>query len=383
MRRAGPAYRAVGPVTAAGTAGGANGTGTGGGAARGRRVATLKDVARVSGFSVSTVSRALTGIGSVDPRTRTLVSSVARELGYRPHAAAQLLVTRRSYVIGVIVATLQPQRRVNHPFLREMLDSLRYSAGDGNYDVLLLAGHPEESPQSFVHRAISRRVDGLILLGIDRGEIDRGGQEVAELASVGVPTVAFDVDIRGLGPWFGCVTSDNVGGGRMAVEHLVAQGRTKIACLTGWLTTVPGRERLEGYRQALDAAGFPYRDEYVSDSDFTEADGYRALRRMLSLREPPDAVFAAGDLMAIGAIRAIREGGLRVPEDVAVVGFDDIEVAAFTRPRLTTVRQDTEALAAAAVAMVDEMMDLDEDANRNQVLPVQLVVRESSGVVPA
>jgi LacI family transcriptional regulator, galactose operon repressor len=336
-------------------------------------VPTLKDVARVSGVSISTVSRALTGVGSVDPKTKALVESVARDLGYRPHAGAQLLVTRRSHVIGVIVATLEPQRRINHPFLREFLDSLRFSAGEGNYDLLLLAGHPDESAEHYVHRALSRRVDGLVLLGIDRSEIDRGGREVRELASAGVPTVGVDVDVRSFGPWFGYVTSDNEGGGVLAVRHLLDRGRARVACIAGRLDTPPGAERLEGYRRELEQRGLPYRDELVAVADFSEAGGYRAMRQLLSLRDVPDAVFACGDLMAIGALRAISEAGLAVPGDVALVGFDDVEAASIARPALTTVRQDRNAMARTAIELVGSL-----EGARKAVVPVELIVRESA-----
>jgi LacI family transcriptional regulator len=342
------------------------------------RVATLKDVARVSGFSVSTVSRALTGIGSVEPTTKLRIESVARDLGYRPHAAARMLVTRRSHVIGVIVATFEPHRRISHPFLRELLEAMKYSAGEGDYDLLLLAGRPDETAEHYVHRALSRRVDGIVLLGIDRRDIDRGGREVRELASVGVPTVGVDLDIRSFGPWFGFVTSDNAAGARLAVRHMLERGRVRVACCAGRLDTPPGAERLDGYRRELESAGIPYRDEYVVVEDFSEEGGHRAMRRLLSLREPPDAVFVAGDLMAIGAMRTLVEAGLRVPEDVAIVGFDDIEAASIVRPALTTVRQDRDALAGAAVAMVGELLRDRDAAEHHHVGPVELVVRESS-----
>lgn len=342
------------------------------------RVTTLKDVARVSGFSVSTVSRALTGIGSVDPATKERIEAVARDLGYRPHAGARMLVTRRSHVIGVIVATLEPHRRIDHPYLRELLDAMRYGAGDGAYDLLLLAGRPGETAEHYVHRALSRRVDGIVLLGIDRSEIDRGGREVRELASVGVPTVAVDLDIRSFGPWFGYVTSDNAGGARLAVRRLLERGCSRIACCAGRLDTPPGAERLAGYRDALAAAGLPYREELVVVEDFTEEGGRRAMRRLLSLRELPDAVFAAGDLMAIGAMRVVQEQGLRVPDDVAIAGFDDVEPASIVRPALTTVRQDRDALARAAVAMIGDLLDDRDAAERCFVGPVELVIRDSA-----
>jgi LacI family transcriptional regulator len=342
------------------------------------RVTTLKDVARVSGFSTSTVSRALTGIGSVDPKTKTLIESVARDLSYRPHEAARMLVTRRSHVIGVIVGTLEPHRRISHPFLRELLDEMKYSAGAGNYDMLILAGHPGETAEHYVHRALSRRVDGLVLLGIDRSEIDRGGREVRELATVGVPTVCVDLDIRGLAPWFGYVTSDNARGARLAVRHLLDGGRTRIACCAGRLDTPPGRERLAGYRAELEEAGFEYREENVIVGDFTERSGHGAMRRLLSLRDQPDAVFVGGDLMAIGAIRAVEEAGLHVPDDVAIVGFDDVEAASIVSPQLTTVRQDKAALAQATVSMVGDMLREQDDALRHHVAAVALVVRGSA-----
>lgn len=342
------------------------------------RVTTLKDVARVSGFSVSTVSRALTGIGSVDPATKERIESVARDLGYRPHAGARMLVTRRSHVIGVIVATLEPHRRIDHPYLRELLDAMRYGAGEGEYDLLLLTGRSDETPEHYVHRALSRRVDGIVLLGIDRSEIDRGGREVRELASVGVPTVGVDLDVRSFGPWFGYVTSDNEGGARLAVRHLLERGRTRIACCAGRLDTPPGAERLAGYRAELERAGVPYRDELVVVEDFTEDGGRRGMHRLLSLRELPDAVFAAGDLMAIGAMRALEEAGLRVPEDVAVVGFDDVEPASIVRPALTTVRQDRDGLGRAAVAMIGALLRDRDAAERHHVGAVELVVRASS-----
>ncbi len=348
-------------------------------------VTTLRDVARVSGFSTSTVSRALTGTGSVDPKTKAAIGSIARDLGYRPHAAARSLVTRRSHVLGVIVATLEPHRRISHPFLREVLEAMKFSAGEANYDLLLIAGHPEESAEHYVHRALSRRVDGLVLLGIDRSEIDRGGREVRELATAGVPTVCIDVDIRVFGPWFGYVTSDNVGGARMAVRHLLELGRHRIACCTGPLDTPPGNERLVGYRQELEEAGELYRDENVIVADLTKEGGYRAMRRLLSLRDLPDAVFVGGDLMAIGAMEAIFEAGMTVPDDIAIVGFDDIEAASIVRPSLTTIRQDEDGLARAAVTMLGEMLRGLEQVDRHHVEAVELVVRESTlgpGAVP-
>jgi LacI family transcriptional regulator len=213
-----------------------------------------------------------------------------------------------------------------------------------------------------------------VLLGIDRSEIDRGGREVRELASAGVPTVGVDIDIRSFGPRFGYVTSENERGGSLAVQHLLERARTRVACIAGRLDTPPGAERLAGYRHELQQRDLPDRDELVVVADFSEEGGYRAMRQLLSLREVPDGVFACGDLMAIGALRAISESGLSVPDDVALIGFDDIEAASIVRPALTTVRQDRNALATAAIALIGTL----DEGDRKATVPVELVVRDSA-----
>jgi LacI family transcriptional regulator len=175
------------------------------------------------------------------------------------------------------------------------------------------------------------------------------------------------------------VVSDNARGAAFALEHLYDVGHDRIATITGPTETRVGMDRFVGYREALERLGLPYRDEYVREGDFYFDSGTTAMKELLSLPEPPTAVFAASDLMAAGAIRAIEQAGLSVPEDIAVVGFDDIQLAAMMQPALTTIRQDKLGLGAAAGEALIRMIELDGAPPPGITLPVELVVRASSG----
>jgi LacI family transcriptional regulator len=186
------------------------------------------------------------------------------------------------------------------------------------------------------------------------------------------------VDAEVVGRRSGYVISDNQGGARLAVRHLRECGHERIAIVTGMLSTRPGADRLLGYRAELEAQGLRYRDDYVQEGDFYFDSGYLGMHTLLELPEPPTAVFAAGDLMAAGAVRAVEEHGLSVPDDVAVVGFDDIQLAAMMQPSLTTIRQDKTGLGATAGEALLRMLEQADAAPPTTSLPVELVVRESS-----
>jgi LacI family transcriptional regulator len=338
-------------------------------------IATIRELARLSGVSVATVSRVLNDYADVSPATRKRVLEVARELDYTPSAAARTLVMQRSKVIGVLLQTGEGHPDLQHPFFQEVLVGLKHRLGAGGYDLLLFATeNPGNgfSDYSYVRRARHHRVDGLVLMGMDPAE-----EEVQKLVKARIPLVAVDAEL--VGGRSGFVISDNLGGARVAVRHLRQQGHDRIATLTGILSTRPGADRLLGYRAELEAQGLPYRDDYVQEGDFYFESGRRGMNALLALSEPPTAVFAAGDLMAAGALRAVEEHGLSVPGDVALVGFDDIQLAAMMQPSLTTVRQDKIGLGSAAGEALLRMLDEADSAPPITTLPVELVVRESSG----
>jgi LacI family transcriptional regulator len=325
--------------------------------------------------SVATVSRVLNDYDDVSATTRERVLKLAEELEYTPTAAARTLVTKRSYVVGVVLSTGVDHPDIQHPFFQEVLVGLKRRLGSGGYDLLLLAN--EESgnafgANSYLQRCYHHRVDGVVLMGADASEPD-----VQKLARSTIPCVAVDLDL--VGRRTGFVISDNVRGATLAIQHLHKLGHERIATITGPPHMRVGMDRLVGYRQALERLGLPYRDEYVRDGDFYFDSGSAAMQELLSLPEPPTAVFAASDLMAAGAIRAIEQAGLSVPADIAVVGFDDIQLAAMMQPALTTIRQDKLGLGSAAAKALLRMIELDGAPPPGITLPVELVVRDSSG----
>jgi LacI family transcriptional regulator len=324
---------------------------------------------------VATVSRVLNDYDDVSATTRERVLKLAEELEYTPTAAARTLVTKRSHVVGVVLSTGVDHPDIQHPFFQEVLVGLKRRLGTGGYDLLLLAN--EESgnafgTHSYLQRCRHHRVDGVVLMGADAREPD-----VQTLARSVIPCVAVDLDL--VGRRTGFVVSDNTRGAGLALDHLHGLGHDRIATITGPTDTRAGMDRLVGYREGLARLGLPYRDDYVREGDFYFDSGEAAMHDLLSLPEPPTAVFAASDLMAAGAIRAIEQAGLTVPADIAVVGFDDIQLAAMMQPALTTIRQDKLGLGSAAAEALLRMIELDGAPPPGITLPVELVVRASSG----
>ncbi len=337
-------------------------------------IATIRELARLTGVSVATVSRVFNDYTDVSDETRERVLKVARELDYTPSAAARTLVRQRSQVIGVILETGEGHPDLQHPFFQEVLVGLKHRLGDGGYDLLLFAtevsGNGSEGP-SYLRRVRHHGVDGVVVMGVDAQSA-----EIQKLARSPIPCVAVDLDL--IGRRTGHVISDNFGGARLAVRHLHEQGHERIAIVTGMLATRPGADRLLGYRAELEALGLRYRDDYVQEGDFYFESGYHAMQALLDLETRPTAVFAAGDLMAVACLRAAEERGVRIPEDVALVGFDDIQLAAMVQPPLTTIRQDKIGLGTTAGEAVLRMIEQTDAPPPVTTLPVELVVRDSS-----
>ncbi|MFB9249268.1 LacI family DNA-binding transcriptional regulator [Sphaerisporangium melleum] len=337
-------------------------------------MATIRELAYLCGVSVATVSRVFNNPKAVTPKTREHVLRLARELGYRPNEPARTLATKKSYMVGLIWDTDHRSPGWRHPFFQEILIGLKTALSEEGYHLLLLSTSDEDaaggpSLDGYLHAVRRHSLDGVVF-------IDSGNESPAPhaIAEAGVPCVSLDRPVDG--PRATYVTSDNAGGARDAVAHLHATGRRAIATISGPLRTRPGADRLAGYREALDALGLPCRPGHVQEGDFYLAGGHAAMRRLLEGGDRPDAVFAAGDQMAIGAMAAIGEAGLKVPEDIAVVGFDDIELAALVPPGLTTVAQDKAGFGTMAAATLIEMVDGPAvEAPPPAILPTSLVIR--------
>ena len=335
---------------------------------------TIRELARRSGVSVGTVSRALNGYADVRPETRERIMRLASELDYTPAAAARSLVTQRSHVIGVFMETGEGHPDLQHPFFHEVLGGLKQRVGRAGFDLLLFAS---ERPgggygrHSYLKRARHHNVDGCALIGLDPDD-----DEVRRLARGEMPCVAIDMQLEG--PLTEVVMSDNEDGAATAVRHLYDLGHRRIATITGMIDSRPGIDRLRGYRAAIQALGLAYRDDYVRYGDFYAESGREQTARLLALDEPPTAIFAAADMMAIGAVRAASEAGLVVPADLSIVGFDDIQLAPHVNPPLTTLRQDKLGLGAAAGDALVARIAGDPERPSLRTLPVELVVRGST-----
>lgn len=322
----------------------------------------IRELARQSGVSVATVSRALNGHPEVSAATRQRIVDLADRLGYQPSQAARALVRGRSDMIGLIWDTSYEAEGRRQPFLQDMLTGVKRALSNSGYHLMLLstvASRTEAADvEAYVRVARQHRLAAVLLMGID----EHHPAVTALVDAAEVPCVGLDLPVHG--PRATYVTSDNRVGAARAVRHLHSLGHSRIATITGPMDLMPATERLDGYRYELARLGLPYSPEYVRNGDFFLASGYRCAQELLALPSPPTALFAAGDEMAIGALQAALDAGLRVPEDLAVVGFDDVEAAGLVRPGLTTIAQDREGLARAAVGALRDLIDQPRTAAR-------------------
>jgi len=339
-------------------------------------VLTIRDLAKRAGVSVATVSRVLNNYPDVSEETKHKVLALVQEMNFRPSNAARSLVTRRSNIIGVFFLQDHIDSMILHPFFQEVIVGFKRAVGKRGYDLLFFTSQkPGDGDFTYLKRCRHHQVDGVVLMGVNRTD-----PQMIELTASGLPCMSVDVDM--LGSRAGYVLSNNEEGARQAVRHLVSLGHKEIALINGPTTSRPGHDRLIGYREAMAEAGLTYRSEYVHNFDFTWQHGYESMQKLLDLPDRPTAVFASADLMAMGAIKAIRERGLHVPEDIAMVGFDDIEVASMVHPALTTIRQDKEAMGKAAGENLVRLIEDPGFAPPVITMKTELIVRESCGASP-
>lgn len=322
---------------------------------------TIRDVAREAEVSVATVSRALNGQDNVAPAVRARVQAVAERLRYIPHHAARSLSSRRTNTIGVILPEVYGE------FFSELMYGIDQVAREHALHLLVSSYHGDPREQGEALRAMRGRVDGLLVMS---PYDDRDGYLADALA--GLPdAVMIGARADGIGRRVGI---DNHAGAMAMVAHLVEAGHRRIAFIAGPVDNFDARERLRGYCEAI-ATLVPDAKPEVLQGDFREESGVQAARRLLAAPALPDAVFAANDMMALGCLSAFSAAGKVVPRDVAVAGFDDIPLARYVPPGLTTMRVDIAALGAHALHCL-----LDTENSREDPLRVpQLVVRASTG----
>jgi DNA-binding LacI/PurR family transcriptional regulator len=318
--------------------------------------------------STATVSRALNGTGQIAPATRQAIDDAVRELGYRPSGVARSLRTKSTQTIALLLPD------ITNPFYPGLVRGVQLGARRRGYMMLLASAEGDaEGEQEYLELFRANAVDGALVVGVSIG-----ADGIAAAMAGGFPIVSMDRSVDS--PDVPLVQVDNRGGARMAVEHLAELGHRRIAHVSGPLTLEITRERLAGYRDGLEAAGLRFDPRLLVEGDYEEGGGLAAADRLVTSGAGFTAVFAGNDLTAIGVMGGLQARGLRVPDDVSVVGFDDVRLASYVSPALTTVHQPADRIGERAAALLVDVIRGRRRPERvgHVLLPPTLVVRAST-----
>jgi LacI family transcriptional regulator len=335
-----------------------------------KRKLNLDDIARLSGYAPATVSRTIHNHPNVSERARKRIMEVIEEHGFKPNAAAQALASQRSRILIVLIPHIVSDV-FGDPFFHRLLQAVTIRANQLGYSVMLELSGSDDNHESFYERTVnSHLADGFILVAaaLNNVLLDYLKNQDKPYIIVGYPQQHIE-DL--------CfVDTDNHAGAYLATQYLIQQERQRIGAIPGREGLSSTQDRIQGYRNAMRDAGYEVRHEWIAPSGhYTEEGGYNSMQALLA--QNVDAVFCSSDLMAVGAMRAIKAAGLRIPQDIAVVGFDDVPLASFTEPTLTTIRQDVNQLGRIATDTLVYMLD-NEFKTCRTLISVELVVRQSA-----
>jgi LacI family transcriptional regulator len=329
-------------------------------------VSTIHDVATRAGVSAATVSRVLNGRTDVSPELAARVHAAVEDLDYRPNGVARNLRRRATMVWGLIISD------IGNPFFTAIVRGVEDAAHEAGYSLVLCNSDDDLGKERrYLEIALAEQMAGVII-----SPASEASSDVSTLVDRRIPVVAVDRRVDRLD--VDTVLVDNVGGARRATQHLIESGCRRIACITGPMRTTTAAERLQGFRAAHEDAGLEVDPDLVVLENFKEDGGYDGAQRLLGLRTRPDALFVANNLMTVGALEALVDAGVRIPDDVLIVGFDDIPWARLTRPRLTTVHQPTYDMGREAGRLLAARIRSTPQLARTVVLAPSLQVRESS-----
>jgi len=331
---------------------------------------TLEDIAKQAGVSRSTVSRVVNNHPNVSEKNRKHVLEVIKTTGYQPNVAARTLASQRSWMIGLVVPR-SVSSFFTDPYFPHLTQGIANGCNQHDYTLGLFLVDTKEDEDKIIRR-VSRSglLDGILVQAGHHGDqvIDRLVQSNLPLVVVGRPFQPKKVSY---------IDIDNVNAAYNAVSHLVRLGYQRIGTITGPMESSVGVDRLEGYRKALIDRGRTVDETLVTEGDFTEAGGYYAMRRLLSAK--PDAIFAASDIIAVGAMRTTLEAGLHIPDDIAFVGFDDVPLVNHREPLLTTIRQPFHQFGVSAVEILIDLIENGTEPPRRVMMGTELIIRESCG----
>jgi LacI family transcriptional regulator len=331
----------------------------------------LEDIAKKAGVSRSTVSRVVNNQLNVSDKVRQRVLKVIQETGYSPNAAARTLVSQRSNTIGLVLPH-SVSTFFTDPYYPHLIKGISLACNHYDFTLALFVAGSREYQEKILPRLSSPGfLDGIIIQSGHQAD----QSIILDLVKTNIPVLVAGRPLYEDQICF--IEIDNVAASEKAVRHLIQTGYKHIATITGPLSSTVGYDRLAGYKKALDSSSLKFNPSLIMESDFTEAGGYSAMQKLLPFK--PDAMFAASDMMAIGAIRAIRDAGLKVPNDVAIVGFDDLPIPAVNEYQLTTIHQPVVQFGFKAVETLMELIECNSAVVKQVLLETELVVRKTCG----
>jgi len=329
------------------------------------RYITLKMVAEKAEVSVNTASRAINNKPDINLETKKRVLQIAKELGYIRNAAAVALRTKKTGTIGVVIADNR------NPFYAEVLNGMEEAAREKNYHIILANTQRDyKKEEEAINLLLAKRVDGLLITPVQDRDDD-----IKKLIEANIPFVIVGRDFENIE--VEAVYNDEVKGGFLATEYLIKKGHKRIALVDGFLYKSPARGRLEGYKKALKKYGIPLDDDLLSVGDIDVKDGYERTKQLLEKGLNFAAIFAYNDMMAFGVMQAIKEKGLRIPEDIGLVGYDDIPFSSLISPSLTTIKLKKQELGIESVKLLLSRINRVHKKTKKIMLEVELQIRET------
>lgn len=323
---------------------------------------TITDVAKRAGVSVATISRYLSGF---TVRNSEEIREVISELNYRPSAAARNLKSGRTGIIAIVVPD------VTNPFFASIVEGAESAVGDDRMVLLVNTGAIREREEKALSQLFGR-VDGVIMVPSTEEQV-----APAFFSQFGLPIVFVD-RVTHDGERFSSVLAENVKGAEIATTHLVNSGHRAIAMISGPQSSTPGKKRAEGFYSAMKSANLKVDSTYFIESDFTEAGGYSAMKQLLQLENPPTAVFTANNLMTMGALHALRESGVSIPDQISIIGFDDLSFADLINPPITVISRDARLQGSQAMQlMLDQLNRASAIQPEHSMVDVHLIERGS------
>ena len=326
---------------------------------------TLKMVAEKAGVSVNTASRAINNKPDINEKTKKRILEIAQELGYIRNSAAVALRTKKTRTIGVVIADNR------NPFYAEVLNGMEIAAREKNYHIILANTQRNyKKEEEAINLLLAKRVDGLLIAPVQDRDDD-----IKKLIEANIPFVIVGRDFNDID--LDAVYNDEVKGGFLATEYLIKKGHKKIAFINGVLHKSPAKGRLKGYKKALKECEIPFNDALISVGDIDVKDGYERTKKLFEKGLDFTAIFAYNDMMAFGSMQAIKEKGLRIPEDIGLVGYDDIQFSSLISPSLTTIRLKKKELGIESVKLLFSRINGNRKKPKKIVLDVDIIARKT------